>query len=36
MSEKEIQRLYEILDKLTDENEIAALRHAIFIIENMR
>lgn len=35
MSEKELQRLYDILDKLTDENEKAALKHAIFIIENM-
>lgn len=35
MSEKELQRLYDILDKLTDENEKAALRHAIYIIENM-
>lgn len=35
MSEKELQRLYDILDKLTDENEIAALRHAIFILESM-
>lgn len=34
MSEKELQRLYDILEKLTDENEIAALRHAIFIIES--
>lgn len=36
MSEKELQRLYDILDKLTDENEKAALKHAIFIIENMK
>lgn len=34
MSEKELQRLYELLEKLTDEDEIAVLRHAIFIIES--
>ena len=34
MSEKELQRLYDILEHLTDENEIAALRYAIFIIES--
>lgn len=34
MSEMELQRLYDILEHLTDENEIAALRHAIFIIES--
>lgn len=34
MSEKELQRLYDLLEKLTDENDKAALRHAIFIIES--
>lgn len=34
MSEKELERLYVILEKLTDEDEKAALRHAIFIIES--
>lgn len=34
MSEKELQRLYELLEKLTDKDEIAALRLAIFIIES--
>ena len=34
MSEKELQRLYDILERLTDENEIAALRHAIHVIES--
>lgn len=33
MSEKELERLYELLEKVTDENEKAALRHAIYIIE---
>lgn len=35
MSEKELDRLYEILENLTDEEEKAALRHAIFILENI-
>ncbi len=34
MSEKEMQRLYNLLKKLTDEDEKAALRHAIFVIES--
>jgi hemerythrin superfamily protein len=34
MSEKELQRLYDLLEKVTDEDEKAALRHAIYIIEN--
>lgn len=34
MSERELERLYEILEELTDEDQIAALRHAIFILEN--
>lgn len=33
MLKKEIDRLYDILEKLTDENEKAALKHAIFILE---
>lgn len=36
MSEKELQRLYDLLEKVTDENEKAALRHAIYILENNR
>ena len=34
MSEKELQRLYDLLEKAMDADEEAALRHAIFIIEN--
>ena len=34
MRDKEIERLYEILEKLTDQDEKAALRHAIFILES--
>lgn len=34
MSENELQRLYDLLEKLTNEEEKAALKHAIFIIEN--
>lgn len=34
MSENELQRLYDLLEKITDEDEKAALRHAIFIIES--
>lgn len=33
MSEKELQRLYDLLEKIRDEDEKAALRHAIFLIE---
>ena len=33
MSEKELQHLYDLLKKVKDEEEKAALRHAIFIIE---
>lgn len=33
MSEKELNKLYDLLEKLEDEEEKAALRHAIFIIE---
>jgi hemerythrin superfamily protein len=34
MSEEELQKLYELLEKITDENEKSALKHAISIIEN--
>lgn len=34
MSEKELQKLYDLLEKVTNEDEKAALKHAIFIIEN--
>lgn len=34
MTKKEIERLYKILDRLANEDEKAALRHAIFILEN--
>jgi hemerythrin superfamily protein len=34
MSEKELQRLYDLLKKVTDEDEKAALKHAIYIIES--
>ena len=34
MSEKELQRLYDLLEKVKDEDEKAALRHAIFILES--
>lgn len=34
MSEKELQRLYDLMEKVTDQNEKAALQHAIFIIES--
>ena len=33
MSEKELQRLYDLLEKIRDEDEKAALRNAIFLIE---
>ena len=36
MSEKEMQRLYEILEKLQNEDEKAALKHAIFILESAK
>lgn len=36
MSERELERLYDILEKLTDENEKAALKHSIFIIESLK
>lgn len=34
MSEKELERLYKLLEELTDEDEKAALKRAIFIIES--
>jgi hypothetical protein len=34
MSEKELQRLYDLFEKATDADEKAALEHAIFIVEN--
>lgn len=34
MTKKEIERLYKILERLTNEDEKAALKHAIFILEN--
>lgn len=34
MSEKELQRLYDLLERLNDEDEKAALRHAIHLIES--
>ena len=36
MSDKELERLYDLLEKVKDPNEKAALRHAIFILESMR
>lgn len=35
MSEKDLDRLYDILDKLKDNDEKASLRKAIFILENI-
>lgn len=34
MSEKEMERLYALLETVTNEDERAALRHAIFILES--
>lgn len=34
MTKKEIERLYKILESLTNEGEKSALRHAIFVLEN--
>lgn len=34
MSEKELQRLYDLLEKVEDADEKAALRHVIHIIES--
>ena len=34
MSEKELNRLYDLLEKVKDEDEKSALRHAIFILES--
>lgn len=35
MSEKDLDRLYDILDKLKNNDEKASLRKAIFILENL-
>lgn len=34
MSKKELQRLYDLLEKVKNEEKKAALRHAIYIIES--
>lgn len=34
MSEKEMERLYELLEKVEDEYEKAELKHAIYVIES--
>ncbi len=34
MSEQELQRLYDLTEKVQDEDEKEALRHAICIIED--
>lgn len=34
MSEEELQRLYDLLEKMTDEDDKEALKHAIYIIES--
>lgn len=36
MSEKELERLYDLLETVKDPDTAAALRHAIFILESMR
>ena len=36
MSEKELDRLYDLLETIKDPDTAAALRHAIFILENVR
>ena len=36
MSEKELERLYDLLEIVKDPDTAAALRHAIFILESMR
>ncbi len=33
MSKKEMEHLYDLMEKTTDEDEKAALRHAIYILE---
>lgn len=33
MTEKEIDRLYDILETVEDDNQRAALRHAILLLE---
>lgn len=34
MSEEELQRLYDLLEKMTDKDDKEALKHAIYIIES--
>lgn len=36
LTEKEMNRLYIILSKISDPDEKAALRHAIFVLESKR
>lgn len=36
LTEKEMNRLYIILNKISDPDEKAALRHAIFVLESNR
>lgn len=36
MSKQELERLYNLLEKVNDPDTAAALRHAIFILESMR
>ena len=36
MSEKELERLYDLLETVKDPDTAAALHHAIFILESMR
>ncbi len=36
LTEKEMNRLYIILSKISDPDEKAALRHAIFVLESNR
>lgn len=35
MSEKEMNKLYDLLEMIKNEDQKAALRHAIFILEGM-
>ena len=35
MTEKEINRLYDLLEMIKNEDQKAGLRHAIFILEGM-
>jgi hypothetical protein len=34
MTEKEMNRLYAILEKLKNKDDVAALKHAIFLLES--